>query len=155
VLHCVAACCNVFTVAPAPTCMCVYEEEYTHVAVCCSVLQCVAVWCCVLQCVAVCCSVFTVAPAPPVCVYMRRNSRMLQCVAVCCSVLQCAAVFHTHLFVCICGGIHVCCSILQFAAGCCSVFTRKSSIFQQRRSINNSTSTCVYEHTLYFHTHLN
>jgi len=37
--------------------------------VCCSVLQCVAVWCSVLQCVAVCCSV-------------------LQCVAVCCSVLQ-------------------------------------------------------------------
>ena len=38
-------------------------------AVCCSLLQCVAVWCSVVQCVAVCCSV-------------------LQCVAVCCSVLQ-------------------------------------------------------------------
>ena len=41
-------------------------------AVCGSVLQCVAVCCSVLQCVAVCCNV-------------------LQCVAACCSVLQCAA----------------------------------------------------------------
>ena len=40
---------------------------------CCSVLQCVAMYCNVLQCVAVCCSV-------------------LQCVAMCCSVLQCVAV---------------------------------------------------------------
>ena len=53
-----------------------------------SVLQCVAVWCCValccrvLRCVALCCSA-------------------LQCVAVCCSVLQCVA---------------VCCSVLQRVA---------------------------------------
>ena len=40
--------------------------------VCCSVLQCVAVYCCVLQYVAVCCSV-------------------LQCVALCCTVLHCVA----------------------------------------------------------------
>ena len=43
------------------------------IAVCCSVLQCVASCRSVLQCVVVCCSV-------------------LQCVAVCCSVLQCVAV---------------------------------------------------------------
>ena len=48
-----------------------------HFAMCCSVLQCVAVCCSVLQCAAVYCSVFSV----------------LQCVAVCCNVLQCAAVF--------------------------------------------------------------
>jgi len=79
------------------------------VAVCCSVLQCVAVWfevdlmCCssVLQCVAVCCSV----------VCGRSNSSpsflnqsdlcivksVLQCVAVCCSVLQCVAVCYSVL----------------------------------------------------------
>jgi len=39
---------------------------------CCSVLQCIALWCSVVQCVAVFCSV-------------------LQCVAVCRSVLQCVA----------------------------------------------------------------
>jgi len=54
------------------------------VAVCCSVLQCVAVECMyllsVLQCVAVCCSV-------------------LQCVAVCCSVLQCVAVCCSRVYV--------------------------------------------------------
>jgi len=53
------------------------------VAVCCSVLQCVAVW---LQCAAVCCSVFAVCCS------------VLQCAAVCCSVLQCAA---------------MCCNVLQ------------------------------------------
>jgi len=68
----------------------------TWSAVCCSVVQCVAVCCSVLytygmqargtkqyelhavQCVAVCCSV-------------------LQCVAVCCSVLQCVAVCYIHM----------------------------------------------------------
>ena len=40
---------------------------------CCSVLQCFAVYCSVVQCVAMCCNV-------------------LQCTAVCCNVLQCAAV---------------------------------------------------------------
>jgi len=57
-----------------------------YVAVCCSVLQCVAVCCSVLlelmieaakakECVAVCCSV-------------------LQCVGVCCSVMKCVARAH-------------------------------------------------------------
>jgi len=46
--------------------------------VCCSVLQCVAVYCCVLQYVAVCCSV-------------------LQCVALCCTVLHCV-VLPTHVY---------------------------------------------------------
>jgi len=53
-------------------------ESHAHT---CSVLQCVVAVCCsVLQCVAVCCSV-------------------LQCVAVCCSVLQCVATLTLeHLF---------------------------------------------------------
>jgi len=44
-------------------------------SVCCSVLQCIAVYCNVLQCIAVYCSVL----------------KFLLCVAVCCSVLQCVA----------------------------------------------------------------
>ena len=57
-----------------PIDVCVRAAASMHVAVCCSVLQCVAVRCHVLPnggvlpCVAVCCNV-------------------LQCVAVCCSVL--------------------------------------------------------------------
>ena len=62
----------------------------TYVAMCFSVLQCVAVCC---QCVAVCCSVLQ-------CVAVCCD--MLQCVAVCCSVLQCVA---------------VCCSVLQCVKG--------------------------------------
>ena len=77
VSQCVAMCYNVL--------QCVVEGENSHtnlharkrekkksfwgVAVCCSLLQCIAMCCSVLQCVAVCCSA-------------------LQCVAVCCSVLQ-------------------------------------------------------------------
>ena len=53
------------------------------VAVCCSVVQCGAVWCSVLQCVAVCCSVLQCGAV---------WCSVLQCVAVCCSVLQCVAV---------------------------------------------------------------
>ena len=49
------------------------------VAVCCNLLQCVAVRCSVLQCVAVCCSALQ-------CVAVRCS--VLQCVAVCCSALQ-------------------------------------------------------------------
>ena len=54
------------------------ETANPTVAVCCSVLQCVAV--CV-ACVAVCCSV-------------------LQCVAVCCCVLQCGAAYCSVLQCC-------------------------------------------------------
>jgi len=79
----VAVCCSVLQ------CVAVFRVAVCRsvsqcVAVCCSVLQCVAVCCSVLQCVTVCCSV-------------------LQCVAVCCSALQCVA---------------VCCSVLQCAAVC-------------------------------------
>jgi len=73
-LQCVAVCCSVLIVPPAP--LVIHSvitrldcSELQSVAVCCSVLQCVAVCYNMLQCVAVCCSV-------------------LQCVAVCCSVLM-------------------------------------------------------------------
>jgi len=99
------------------------------VAVCCSVLQCVAVrwsfgtvttvtsiflWACsVLQCVAVCC-------------------RLLQCVAVCCSELHCVAVCWSvgtantmnTIFLWVCNmlqGVAAYCNVLQRIALCCSV----------------------------------
>ena len=114
---------------------------WSMVLLCCSVLQCVAVYCSVLQCViwkrvdyhqvehpchdewcwcvAVCCSV-------------------LQCVAVCCSVLQCyqsedstesgippsgtpmpGSMVLQYCSVLQC--VTVCCSVLQCVAVCCSV----------------------------------
>ena len=111
-LQCVVVCCN-----------CADNHVTQHhglhtlvcVAVCCSVLQCVAIvkinmllntMVCrhidVLQCAAACCSVLlcdaivqiNMLPNPMVC----RCIYVLQCVAVCCSVLQCVA---------------VCCSVLQ------------------------------------------
>jgi len=72
VLQCVAVCCSVLqrvaVCRSVPWC----------VAVCCSVLQCVAVYCSVSQCVAECCS-------------------ELHFVIVCGSVLQCVAVCHIVL----------------------------------------------------------
>jgi len=70
-------------------------------ALCCSVLQCVAVCCSVLQCVAACCSFLH-------CDAVRRSVTqcVLQCVVLCCSATQCVA---------------VCCSEMQCGAVCCSV----------------------------------
>jgi len=62
------------------------RRQVKFFAACCSVLQCVAVWCSVVQCGAACCSV-------------------LQCVAVCCSVVQCGAQCDV-----------ACCSVLQCVA---------------------------------------
>jgi len=66
---------------------------YHTVAMCCSVLQCVAVRCNVLLCVAMCCCALQ-------CVAVRCNvlqrvavrCSAVQCVAMCCSALQCVAV---------------------------------------------------------------
>jgi len=85
------------------------HEPKFAVAVCCSVLQCVAV--CseshasqeqvISKCNSVCCSV-------------------LQYVAVCCSVLQCVA---------------VCCSALQCVASCCSVLSSANAIRTSRQAL--------------------
>ena len=76
-------------------------QDYVQVAVCCSVLQCVAECCSVLQSVAVYCSV-------------------LQCVAVCCSVLQGVAGC-CRVLQCVAG----CCSMLQGVAVCKSTSTTR------------------------------
>jgi len=80
VLQCGAVCCTALHCVAMPRCQCLSPHvtgRYLYVwdvAVCCSVLRCVAVCCSVVQCGAVCCSV-------------------VQCGAVCCSVLQCGAVW--------------------------------------------------------------
>jgi len=96
---------------------CVVADSAGTVAVCCIVLQCVAVRCRVLQsfqslssqivlallqCVAVCC-------------------RVLQCVAVCCRVLQCVAESSKCVFADSTGAVVKCCSVLHCSALCCSV----------------------------------
>jgi len=71
--------------------------------VCCSVLQCVAVYCSVLQCIAVCCSVFQYVAVCCSAKFANYEVSYTRCAAVCCSVLQCVA---------------VCCSVLRFVAVC-------------------------------------
>jgi len=89
VLQCVAVCCSVLQCVAS-----VFRESS-------SVLQCIAVRCSALQCVAVCCSVlqcvarvFRESNSVLQCVAVRCKclSRIKQCVAVRCSVLQCVAV---------------------------------------------------------------
>jgi len=72
-------------------------------AVCCSVLQCVAVCC------SACCKAY---PSLTVCPLIHEFGSVLQCVAVCCSALQCVAVR---------------CRVLQGAAVRCSVLQRTLS----------------------------
>jgi len=119
--------------------------------VCCSVLQCVAVFSswpclrhssctpsysltCVLQCAAVCCSVLQCVAGFSSCTPSYLLTCVLQCVAVRCSVLQCVAVccsvlqcfFHDPVFDIL--HVHplirspVCCNVLRCVAVCCSVF---------------------------------
>jgi len=72
--------------------------------VCCSVLQCVAVYCSMLQCIAVCCCVLWQNGMLCASATLLRSKASKSCVriAVCCSVLQCVA---------------VCCSVLRRVAG--------------------------------------
>jgi len=81
------------------------QRGHKILEVCCSVLQCVAVFCGVLQCVAVCCSVLHEVFSYCVCLFRRPfvDAGFQRRVAVCCRVLQCVA---------------VCCSVLQGVAGC-------------------------------------
>jgi len=85
VLQYVAACCSVMQRTTPLHCNFAGEG-----AVCCSVLQCIAVYCSVLQCVAVCCSV-------SLCVAVCRI--VLQHIAVCCivAVLHCRSMLQHYL----------------------------------------------------------
>jgi len=95
-LQCVAVCCSVLQCVAVP-CVAVCGSVQC-VAVCCSVFQCVAASCSALQYVAVCCRVL---PCVALCGSVRQCVAMccsvLQCVAVCRSVSQCVAVYHSVL----------------------------------------------------------
>ena len=69
-------------------------------AVCCSVLQCVAVYCSVLQCGRA---------------LLQTSTDVLGSLSLCCSMLQCVA---------------VCCSVLQRVAACRSSFAREAHTLQ-------------------------
>ena len=99
-LQCVAVCCSVLQRVALNILSTITGAHAVENAciVCCSVLQCVAVCCSVLQCVAVCCSACTITGAHTI-----ENAYMM-----CCSVMQCVA---------------VCCSVLQCVAVCCSTYT--------------------------------
>ena len=75
---------------------------FVCVTVCCSVLQCVAMWKCRDSRYSIC-----------VCGTCVEEEIFSKCVALCCSVLQCVA----SVLQC----VAVCCSVLQCVAVCCSV----------------------------------
>jgi len=160
VLQCVAVCCSVSLIHthalihkssfPSPFLSVLMSlihkstEEHICRVVCCSVLQCVAVYVmslihkstcaneghmCYVQararirealCVAVCCSM------PWVLRHVAACCSVLQCVAVCCSICDvhigealCVAVCCSMLWMLRC--VAACCSMLQCVAVCCSV----------------------------------
>jgi len=107
-------------------------------------LQRVAMCCSVLQCVAVCCSKKIVAAQRKLSRYMYSCNQcaqisMLQCAALRCSVLQCAAVYSSVLqcvaeccsvLQCVALSVlqcaAVCCNVLQYIALCCSVSLKEA-----------------------------
>jgi len=83
---------------------------------CCSVLQCCAEWCSVLQCVAVCCSVLQCVAA------VTGSAQRDTCTTFLEPVMQWVAVSNWCIVVC-CRVLHcvvLCCSVLQRAAVCSS-----------------------------------
>ena len=88
------------------------------ICVCCSVLQCVVVWCSAVQCGAVCCS-------------------MLQCVAVWCSVVQCGVIWCSVL------GQQLCVRVRRDSFINCSV-THLYVSSQGIRYVNVFTYTRMY-----------
>ena len=154
-------CHDSFTHVPWLIHMCVMTHSHTCydcVAVCCSVLQCVAVLdpltC--LPCLILCHDSFVHVPSlihfcrcsqngslwwtllakKVVCVAVCCS--VLQCVAVCCSVLQCVAVCCSVLQC-----IAVCCSVLQCVAVCCSVLqctaVYRSVSWQQMKKLSKNS----------------
>jgi len=93
-----------------PSSWCASNTWIRCFAMCCSVLQCVALWYSVLQCVTVCCRVLK---------SVAEFCSLLHCVALCCSVLQCVAVCYSVL-----KGVAVCCRVLLCAGLCYSVLQR-------------------------------
>jgi len=93
------------------------NQQATCAAVCCSVLQCVAVyysvWYCTTEC-SKCSHTESQVYCGVKCIAVW--CRVLQCVTVCCSVLQCVAEVCSVLQC-----VTVCCSVIQRVAVCCNM----------------------------------
>ena len=105
----IAICCSLLHCVAVPR---IYMRS--DPIMCSSVEQCVAVRCSALQYVAICCSVVSCAAVCSQCVAMCCS--VLQCVAVCCSMLQCIAVPRVYMR----SDSSMCSSALQFVAVRCS-----------------------------------
>jgi len=109
------------------------EPKVQYVAVCCSVLQCVAVCSLIcdttdlslsepkVQCVAVCSLICNSTD-------LSLSEPKVQCVAVCCGVLQCVA---------------VCCSVLQCVAVCSLICNSTDLSLRTKRAVCCSVLRCV------------
>jgi len=91
VVRCVAVCCSVLWCVAV--CLCggaspVLAQHTCSIAVYCIVLQCDAACCSVLTCVAVCCSVLQCVCEEQLCQLLRHTHRVAECG----SVMYCAAV---------------------------------------------------------------
>jgi hypothetical protein len=132
ILQCVAVCCSLCCCAwGTPFCVCCghYElQSVSGIAVCCSVLQCVAV--CLLRTL-----------STTICI---RRCSVLQCGAVCCSVLQCLlSCDAVSQCVDACGNVF--CSGLQWIAvglQVCSVFGKLCSFLLQAAGRATCTRRC-------------
>ena len=108
------------------------KTRHARVAVCCSMLQCVAVRSSVLQCVAVCCGeiearVHSFSHVSPILLFHSHIQSQADRVAVCCSVLQCAVVCCSVVQY-----VAVCCSVLQCVAVCCHIIFSSKPTFKHR-----------------------
>jgi len=141
-------------------------KSWTKCAVCCSVLQCVAVCCSVLQwksrtkCAvccsvlqwksqtkcAVCCSVLLFVPVRHIYIHIRVCVAVcvLQCVAVCYSVLQCVAVCcsETYIYPYIHAHIHTLVHIEKMSRECSKISDEMRSVLQ-RVAVCCSVLQCV------------
>ena len=94
------------------------------VAVCCSVVRCVAVVCC-SWCVVVSCSVVLQRVAGNQCSHLLATSLSCRCVALCCGLVQRGAAW-CSVVQCVLHCVAVWCSVVQRGAVCVAVCCRKS-----------------------------
>jgi len=130
--QCVAVCCSVLQ------CVADSWRWWGFLAVCCSVLQCVAVFCSMLQCFAVCCSVLQTHDVDGAAFSRIRPEAssassccsVLQRVAACCSVLQRVAAYCSVL---------ECCSVLQYIE---THGEDAAAFFRTRRAFGDEPRSC-------------
>jgi len=132
VLQCVAVCCSVLpcvAVASQPAPLAI-STPFSFTGT--SVLQCIAVCCSALQFVAVCCSVIAASP----CLWPQAHPILIhryECAEMFVAVLQC---------------VTVCCSVLQCVAVCCSVLQWHRSLRLSPQAPHSHSQVRVYRSVL-------